>query len=140
MAIGGGCKCGAVRFKLEADPIAVRTCWCRDCQYWGSGSGTVNVLTPTEALTVTGETTDFVSKANSGSTMHRRFCPTCGTPLFSLAEPRPHITIIRGGAFDDPEIARPGGTIWAASAPSWAHIDPDLPSIPGQPVPAPPPA
>ena len=68
--------------------------------------------------------------------MHRKFCPTCGTHLFSEAESRPHLVFVRLGALDDPEAVKPAATIWTASAPSWAAIDRTLPQIPGQPPPA----
>lgn len=139
MAYTGRCLCGAVRFTAEAEPVASRACWCRDCQYWAAGNAALNVVFPAAGFTIEGETTDYVSDANSGNRMHRRFCPKCGTPLFSVAEPRPHLIIVRAGALDDPDVRQPRGTIWTASAPSWAHVDPDLPSIPGQPPPPPPP-
>jgi hypothetical protein len=134
--VSGGCRCGQVRFTIEANPIGARACWCRDCQYWGSGNATINVVFPSAALRLTGETADFESEADSGNAMHRRFCPKCGTPLFSEAEARPHLVIVRAGALDDPEVARPGGTIWTASAPSWGHVDPDLPQAPGPAAPS----
>ena len=138
MAISGGCLCGAVRFTIEADqPLGVRQCWCRDCQYLGAGSGTVNAIFSKDAVTVSGPLTDFVSRADSGSTMHRRFCARCGTPVFSEAEPRPHQIIVRVGALDDPNRGKPGGIIWTKSAPSWACFDPGLPQIEGQPQPPP---
>ena len=138
MAITGGCLCGAVRFTIEADaPLGVRQCWCRVCQYLGAGSGTVNAIFRKDALTVSGGLTDYVCKADSGSTMHRRFCAQCGTPLFSEAEPRPHQIIVRAGALDDPNLARPGGTILTKSAPAWACFDPSLPQTEGQPPPPP---
>jgi hypothetical protein len=37
MIISGGCRCGAVRYKIDAEPITARHCWCRDCQYIGAG-------------------------------------------------------------------------------------------------------
>jgi hypothetical protein len=67
--------------------------------------------------------------------MHRHFCPTCGTQIFSAAEARPGVVIVRGGALDDPELAAPGSTIWTAAAPSWACINEDLPQLEGQPPP-----
>jgi hypothetical protein len=136
MAIEGGCRCGAVRFGFEAEPISVRACWCRDCQYVAAGSSTVNVVFPSAALTLTGDTADYVETAASGAIMHRRFCPKCGTPLFSEAEIRPHLTIVRGGTLDDPELARPQSVIWTGSAPTWACMDADLPAFEGPPPPA----
>ena len=139
MAISGGCLCGAVRFAIEADaPLAVRHCWCRVCQYIGAGSGTVNAIFDKADLSVSGPLVDHVSTADSGSTMHRRFCALCGTPMFSEAEPRPGVVIVRVGALDDPDLATPSAIIWAASAPVWACFDPDLPTTAGPP-PAPPP-
>jgi hypothetical protein len=88
-------------------------------------------------MSITGTTRDFQSTADSGNRMHRRFCPACGTHLFSEAEVRPHLIFVRAGTLDDPEIARPAATIWTASAPSWACVDESLPSFEGQ---APPPA
>ena len=113
MAIAGGCLCGAVRFEIAADaPLGVRQCWCRVCQYLGAGSGTVNAIFAKDAVTVSGPLTDYVSVADSGSVMHRRFCAECGTPVFSEAEPRPHQIIVRVGTLDDPEPgeARPGSS------------------------------
>lgn len=135
MTISGGCLCGAVRYQTDADPIVTRLCWCRVCQYLALGNAAVSVCFPTEGMSVTGEMRDFASVADSGNRMHRRFCPNCGTQLFSEAEARPHLIFVRAGTLDDPEIARPAATIWTASAPSWACIDETLPKWEGQPPP-----
>lgn len=135
MTISGGCLCGAVRYRTDADPIITRLCWCRVCQYLALGNAAVSVCFPTEGMSVTGEMRDFVSVADSGNRMHRRFCPNCGTQLFSEAEARPHLIFVRAGTLDDPEVARPAATIWTASAPSWACIDETLPKWEGQPPP-----
>ena len=94
--------------------------------------GEVQVACGNGALTVTGPLTDYVSRADSGSTMHRRFCAECGTPLFSEAEQRPHQIIVRAGALDDPSLAKPATVIWTKSAPTWACFDPSLPQAEGQ--------
>ena len=113
-----------------------RHCWCRDCCYIGAGSGTVNVFFPSEAVKVEGALADYVSVADSGNVMHRRFCPACGTHVFSESEARPHLVIVRNGTLDDTGLARPGATIWASQAPEWAWIDDSLPRHEAQPSPA----
>ncbi len=134
MPITGGCLCRKVRYTITAEPIATRVCWCRDCQYWGAGNATVNVVFPSAQVAVEGELADYQSLAASGNVMHRRFCPHCGTAVFSGAEVRPHVTIVRAGTLDDPGVAKPGMTIWTSSAPSWACIDDSIPSVPKQPA------
>jgi hypothetical protein len=136
MEVNGGCLCGAVRYRISAPPIVTRTCWCRVCQYLGAGSGTVNVCFPSSALTIEGALADYRSVAESGNVMHRRFCPKCGTSMFSEAEARPHLIFVRAGTLDDPEIAKPSMTIWTSEAPTWACMDPVLPKVEKQPPPA----
>ena len=133
--VTGGCLCRAVRYEIAAAPIITRICWCRLCQYLAAGGGTVSVCFPSDAIAITGTMTDYCSVADSGNIMHRRFCPACGTHLFSQAEARPHLIFVRAGTLDDPEIARPAMTIWAAHAPTWACLDPALPRLAGQPPP-----
>ena len=137
MTIKGGCLCKAVRYEISAaKPLAVRACWCRTCQYIGAGNATVNAVYRKDAVKVSGATSDFRSVADSGSAIHRRFCPACGTHLFSEAEPRPHLLVVRVGTLDDPSAAPPGMTIWTDAAPRWACLDAALPATPGQPPPA----
>lgn len=135
MEITGGCLCRAVRFRLTAAPIAMRLCWCRLCQYVAAGNATVNVVFPRDAVHIDGELRDYRSVADSGSVMHRRFCPVCGTHVFSESEARPHLIIVRNGALDDTGLARPSATIWTAQAPEWAWVDKSLPRHVGQPPP-----
>jgi hypothetical protein len=135
MDITGGCLCKSVRFRISAQPIAMRLCWRRLCQYIAAGNATVNLVFPSDALAVEGALTDYRSVADSGSVMHRRFCPACGTHVFSASEARPHLVIVRNGALDDTELLRPGATIWTDSAPDWAWIDETLPMHAGQPPP-----
>jgi hypothetical protein len=133
--ISGGCLCGGVRYTVHAVPMIVRACWCRVCQYFAAGNASINLAFPKEAVQISGELRDYQSSAASGNTMHRRFCPVCGVHLFSEAEERPHIMVIRAGTLDDTAMAVPEAAIWTASAPSWARIDPGLRRYEGQPPP-----
>jgi hypothetical protein len=136
MEITGGCLCKAVRYRISAAPIVTRVCWCRLCQYIGAGSATVNTCFASDALVVSGELRDYRSIADSGNVMHRKFCPTCGTHVFSAADARPHLIFVRSGTLDDREIVKPAVTIWSSQAPSWACVDGKIPCLQGQAPPA----
>ena len=133
--ITGGCLCRAVRYRITAQPLLTRVCWCRVCQYLAAGNGTVNVCFPSEALHVEGQLGDYRSVADSGNVMHRRFCPVCGTQVLSAAEARPHLVFVRAGTLDDSEVAAPSATIWTSQAPKWACINQNLPRVAAQPPP-----
>ena len=130
----GHCLCGAVSFRLTAEPITARVCWCRDCQHLAA-NGSVNAMVPTNALEISGELSEFISTADSGNQMSRRFCPRCGSHLFSNSSARPQFTVVRAGNFDDPSSVRPVMNIWASSAPQWACIDATLERVEQQPSP-----
>lgn len=127
----GKCLCGQVHFSIDAEPIGARLCWCRDCQYIASGSATVNVLFPEDAVQYDGEIGTFRMTADSGNTVERGFCPACGAQLYSkTVEPAGLPMRVRAGTLDDPELMPPQAVIWTESAPSWATIDPGLPQFP----------
>jgi hypothetical protein len=44
--IEGGCLCGAVRYKISAEPIVMRACSCRLCQFIAAGNATFNLAFP----------------------------------------------------------------------------------------------
>jgi hypothetical protein len=105
------------------------------CQTIGGGSGTVNALFNTSALTVIGELKEFPFIADSGNVMYCRFCPLCGTHVLVTSQRRAHFTAVRIGTLDDPNNVSPESTIWTSMAPTWAAIDPKLPRVDGQPPP-----
>ena len=103
--ITGRCFYGAVRFRFDEAPVATRACWCRDCQYLAAGNASVNAIFRTRSFRLTGAVAEHLSQADSGNTMRRRFCPSCGTPLFAESLDLPDYMAVRAGALDDPELA-----------------------------------
>jgi len=130
----GRCLCGTVKFKLTAEPLATRICWCRDCQHLAA-NGTVNILVPTEALTISGAVAEYVKTADSGNVITRQFCSSCGTQLFAKSSGRPQFRVLRVGNLDEPSSIQPTMNIWASSAPTWACLDASLERVEGQPLP-----
>lgn len=135
MELTGGCLCKAVHYRIAEPPVTARACWCRMCQTIGGGSGTVNALFNTSALTISGDLNEFSFIADSGNVMYCRFCPICGTHVLVTSQRRAHFTAVRVGTLDDPNKISPESTIWTSMAPTWAAIDPKLPSVDGQPPP-----
>lgn len=135
----GNCLCGAIQYRVTAEPVATRICWCRDCQHIAS-NGTVNILVPTSALEITGQLSEYTSTANSGNQITRRFCTTCGSHVFANSSARPQFTVVRAGTLEDPSSIQPTINIWASSAPSWACLDPQLEHVDHQPLPPPQPS
>jgi hypothetical protein len=137
--ITGQCLCGQVRLTIDAEPLGCRMCWCRDCQRIASGSATVNVLFPETAVHYEGEISTFEMIADSGNSVSRGFCPSCGAQLYSkTTNPAGQPMRVRCGTLNDTEIKAPQAIIWTQSAPTWAILDPALPHYPKGP-PAPPP-
>ena len=130
----GRCLCGAITFRIAAEPLSTRICWCRDCQHLAA-NGTVNMLVPLDALVVSGTLTAHTKQAASGNEVTREFCPSCGTHLFARSSGRPDVRVVRTGNLDDPSSIRPGTNIWASSAPGWACLDPAMERVERQPVP-----
>jgi hypothetical protein len=127
----GQCLCGQIRLTIDADPVGARMCWCRDCQYIASGSPSVNVLFPEDAVRFDGELGKYEMIADSGNTVERGFCPKCGAQMYSRTVSPPGMPMrVRAGTLDDPELMAPQSIIWADSAPGWAVLDPKLPQFP----------
>ncbi|CAG0940608.1 hypothetical protein GPROT2_00990 [Gammaproteobacteria bacterium] len=118
----GQCLCGAVTFTVAEDPVAVRVCWCRDCQHLAA-NGTVNMLVSAASLSHSGPLAEYTRSASSGNEVVRQFCPSCGTHLFARSSARPQLRVVRVGNLADPSSVRPDTNIWVSSAPAWACMD-----------------
>lgn len=125
----GGCLCGAVRYESQADPVMAGHCHCADCRK-SSGTGhSSHLAVPKPSLVVTGEVTLFDRPADSGNVVSRAFCPTCGAPVYSLSPAMPDMIFLRASSLDDPEVFRPQMVVYTKRAPSWDHMDSQLPSF-----------
>jgi hypothetical protein len=137
MGFTGRCACGAVTLSIDAEPVATRQCWCRQCQQIAAGGPTHNAIFPAESVSIAGELAQAGWTAASGNQLIAHFCPGCGTQVYAQSSARPHLKTVRFGVIDEPHGLAPAVAIWTDDAPSWAHIDPALEQWPQQP-PAPP--
>lgn len=125
----GGCLCGAVRYTCAAEPVVAGHCHCEDCRR-SSGSGHCSHLgVPGDAVKLTGETRGFGKAADSGNTVTRYFCPTCGSPVYSTNSGMQGMMFLRASSLDDPEVFQPAVVVYTSRRPSWDVVGQDLPQF-----------
>lgn len=134
MTLTGGCACGAIRYECSADPMLSVHCYCRDCQR-SSGAAMASLLGVRKAAVklLKGEPRYHEVTADSGKKLSRGFCASCGSPLFTLMEAQPQVMGIRASSLDDPDLFKPGMSIYTSSAPAWAPFSEALPKFPKMP-------
>jgi hypothetical protein len=126
LPITGGCLCRAVRYEITAPVSALRACHCLNCQKHTGSGGSVNAVVPKDHFRITQGTPKKYedSATQSGRTLSRHFCGTCGSPLFSQRNPDIGIRIVRAGTLDDSSGMKIAANIWTSTARPWDHIDP----------------
>jgi hypothetical protein len=123
----GGCLCGAVRYRISAEPSHADYCHCRMCQR-ATGAPVVPWLTvASEAFAwTTGEPAVYPSSPKA----ERLFCPVCGTQLVFREPAEPDQVDVTVASLDEPAAVRPGHHIWTTSRISWFDTADDLPRYP----------
>jgi len=129
----GGCLCGAVRYACTGKPVGAGHCYCIDCRK-SSGTGHCShLVVPEPAFQVSGELRFYDAPADSGNTISRGFCPTCGSAIFSRNSGMPGLVFPRASSLDDPEVFEPQMVVYASRAPSWDRIAASLPTFDAMP-------
>lgn len=127
----GGCACGAVRYRVAADPIFVNTCYCTLCQRQTGGTNVVNLFVERERLEqLSGETTSHVVAAGSGGPHEIVRCAACGTALWSFY-PRFGRTGagVRVPTLDTPARVRPDAAVFVADRLPWVPLPEGIPQF-----------
>ncbi|MBI3244901.1 MAG: GFA family protein [Deltaproteobacteria bacterium] len=126
----GGCMCGAVRYECATEPLMAANCHCLDCQR-ATGSAYASVFfVPKSAVKITGEVKYYESKGDSGSSIRRGFCPTCGSRLFGLPAVMSENMGIMAGSLDDSSSHKPAIDIYTSSAQPWDYMNPEVAKFP----------
>ncbi len=133
MTYTGRCNCGAVTLAITGEPVAVRQCWCRQCQKVAAGGATHNAMFPVDAIATMGDLARHAYTAGSGNTLTHEFCRACGSHVFSQTSARPHLRNVRLGILDEGHGLAPNMAIWLDDAPPYAVIAPGLETFARQP-------
>ncbi len=129
LPISGGCLCGKLRYQITAEPVGAGNCHCRTCQKATGSAYLAALFVPYESLEITGVYKEFASQSASGNTLHRGFCPECGSMLFGRNSGNDKIRPVSASTLDDPSIYQPNMDFWVSDAQPWDTMNPDLPKF-----------
>lgn len=127
-AYTGGCACGAIRYEISDEPMAMNDCQCRDCQrVSGTGHGSYLTFPQRAVVKVTGEAAHRDIVADSGNVKTHAFCPGCGSPVYLTFAAMPDLFTVHAASLDDPGRYKPQMVTYTARGYVWDKVDPDLP-------------
>ena len=117
----GGCLCGAVRYRVNAEPVRTSACHCRNCQRrTGSAFGIGAYFRQEDVEMLRGELRTYEYRSDeSGRWLRTQFCASCGSTVTWTAEALAGLRAIAGGSFDHPDWLRIDRHGWTRSKQKW---------------------
>ncbi len=128
----GGCDCGAVRYRLLAEPLFVHCCHCRWCQRESGSAFALNALIETDHVEMLAGEAELVrtpSESGYGQLIAR--CPSCRIALWShYAGSGAAASFVRVGTLDEPDRMPPDIHIFTRSKQPWVVIPEGAHAVP----------
>jgi hypothetical protein len=125
----GGCSCGAIRYRLTAEPLVTHCCHCLNCQRQTGSAFVINlVIEPDRVELLAGEPQPVDVPRDDGSTQRIHRCPRCQVALFSEYG-GPALWFVRGGTLDEPSGIAPDVHIYTKSKLPWVSIPDSAPAF-----------
>jgi len=122
-AAEGGCLCGAIRYRIEGEPIARALCHCRSCRRASAAPSVAWVTVPLSGYEVTaGKPTAF----RSSPPVTRTFCGRCGSPLTYHHDGDADTIDVTTVTLDEPERFAPTYELWLQDKLAWEALSEHL--------------
>lgn len=123
----GGCRCGAVRYRVVGEPAATSHCHCSDCRRMTGAPTLAWAIFPEDKVEIVLGTL-AVHETSPG--VEWGFCPRCGSTLTYRRASRPGLFDVTTATLDDPELFPPQKEIWTDERLSWIRSNPEVPHFP----------
>lgn len=129
--VEGGCDCGAVRYRIEKEPLVVHCCHCTWCQRESGAAFALNAMIESEYLTNLGCEPELVhTPSASGKGQDIARCPHCRVAVWShYAGSGPLVKFVRVGTLDQPARFPPDIHIFTASKQPWVQLPAEVPAV-----------
>ncbi|VVT15713.1 Aldehyde-activating protein [Sphingomonas sp. EC-HK361] len=117
LPMDGGCRCGAVRFRIDAAPMMSMACHCTGCQRMSGSAFSLTVMVPTAGFRLTeGET---VRGGLREGAAHHQHCDACKSWVFTRVEPDMGFVNVRATMLDDTDWFEPFVESWTDEKLAW---------------------
>ena len=120
----GGCLCGALRYKVEADPVNTGYCHCTLCQKSTGAPVLAWASFPEVSFRYT---TGCPTIYHSSSWGQREFCRMCGTQVCYRDSESAKYVDVNIGSLDNPVSFHPRCHIFTKDQLPWLSIEDGLP-------------
>lgn len=121
---GGGCTCGAVRYRMKTKPMFVHCCHCTWCQRETGSAFVINaIIESSQFELVRGKPQAIKTPSNSGKGQEINRCPTCKVALWShYSGAGKKVSFVRVGTLDNPNLCPPDIHIFTSTKQKWVVL------------------
>lgn len=116
------CSCGQLTAKTESEPVRVSICHCLACQKRTGSVFGAQARFPAEAVTIDGQSREYVRIGDEGTSVQFHFCPDCGATVFYRLDAVPGVVAIPVGAFADPDFPQPRVSVYEERQHHWVRL------------------
>jgi hypothetical protein len=128
--LGGGCACGAVRYRFASAPMFVHCCHCRDCQRQTGSAFVINALIETDRVAIlSGDPEPAAMPTDSGRPHQIYRCRNCRTAVWSEYGGLAALRFVRVGTLDNPAALAPDVHIYVRSKLPWITLPQSTPAF-----------
>ena len=124
------CTCGQLKAAVTGEPVRVSVCHCLACQRRTGSLFGAQARFPREAITISGQGTEFVRVGDEGTRITFTFCPVCGSTVFYALAGHEEVIAIPVGAFADPAFPAPAFSVYEERMHSWVNMPADMEHMP----------
>lgn len=120
------CSCGQLQARVTADPLRVSVCHCLACQRRTGSVFGAQARFAQDAVTPSGQATQFVRVGDEGTRATFSFCPACGATVYYTMSGLAGFVAIPVGAFADPSFPAPSVSVYEERMHPWVCIPGDV--------------
>ncbi len=116
------CSCGQLVVQTRGEPVRVSVCHCLACQRRTGSVFAAQARFSRDAVTIAGESREYVRVGDSGGSACFHFCPTCGATVYYTMDFAPDFVAIPIGAFADPTFPTPTVSVYEERRHAWVEL------------------